>query len=237
MMLYCFKFHYTNKIHHSTHGRISYFIWLFEWFWYNKTMENLEKIFSKNLTKYRTLMNLKQSELAKMINYSDKSISKWERGEGLPDLKATKKLCDIFGVTIDDMLKENDDHKTKITKTINTKNKKHFLTSLLSASIVWLIATIVFVSLIIAGVSGKIWLPFIYAIPISAIVFIVFSSLWANNFLQFLCISLLVWGSMLSITLSTPLNNIWFVCMIGGVCQIMIILWFGLKTLKHKKKN
>ena len=90
-------------------------------------MENIEKIFSKNLTKYRTLMGLKQSELAKKINYSDKSISKWERGEGLPDLKATSKLCEIFGITIDDMLKENDDHSGKISKTIMFKNKKHFL--------------------------------------------------------------------------------------------------------------
>ena len=95
-------------------------------------MENLEKVFSKNLIKYRTLMGLKQSEIAKKINYSDKSISKWERGEGLPDLKATKNLCDIFGITIDDMLRENDDHKKKITKTIIIKNKKHVITSLLS---------------------------------------------------------------------------------------------------------
>lgn len=200
-------------------------------------MESLEKIFSKNLIKYRTLMGLKQSELAKKINYSDKSISKWERGEGLPDLKATKNLCDIFGVSIDDMLKENDDHKTKISKTIITKNKKHFLTSLLSASIVWLVATIVYVSLIIAEVKGNIWLPFIYAIPVSSIVFIVFSSIWGNNFLQFLCITLLLWGVILSITLSTPISNIWFICVIGAVCQTMIAMWFALIRLKKKRKN
>lgn len=200
-------------------------------------MESLEKIFSKNLIKYRTLMGLKQSELAKKINYSDKSISKWERGEGLPDLKATKNLCDIFGVSIDDMLKENDDHKTKISKTIITKNKKHFLTSLLSASIVWLVATIVYVSLIIAEVKGNIWLPFIYAIPVSSIVFIVFSSIWGNNLLQFLCITLLLWGVILSITLSTPISNIWFICVIGAVCQTMIAMWFALVRLKKKRKN
>ena len=200
-------------------------------------MESLEKIFSKNLIKYRTLMGLKQSELAKKINYSDKSISKWERGEGLPDLKATKNLCDIFGVSIDDMLKENDDHKTKISKTIITKNKKHFLTSLLSASIVWLVATIVYVSLIIAEVKGNIWLPFIYAIPVSSIVFIVFSSIWGNNLLQFLCITLLLWGVILSITLSTPISNIWFICVIGAVCQTMIAMWFALIRLKKKRKN
>lgn len=200
-------------------------------------MENLEKVFSKNLIKYRTLMGLKQSELAKKINYSDKSISKWERGEGLPDLKATKNLCDIFGVSVDDMLKENDDHKTKIKKIIITKNKKHFIISLLSASIVWLIATIVYVTLVIAQIKGNIWLPFIYAIPISSIVFIVFSYIWGNYLLQFLCVTLLLWGIVLSITLSTPISNIWFICVIGGVCQTMIAMWFALVRLKKKKKN
>lgn len=182
-------------------------------------------------------MGLKQSDLAKMINYSDKSISKWERAEGLPDLKATKNLCDIFGVSIDDMLKENDNHKTKITKTILFKNKKHFITSLLSASIVWLIATIVYVSLLISEVQGNIWLPFIYAIPISAIVLIVFSSIWGNNTLQFLCITLLLWGTILSITLSTPVSNIWFISVIGAVCQTMVGMWFALIRLKKKRKN
>ena len=200
-------------------------------------MENLEKIFSKNLIKYRTLLGLKQSELAKMINYSDKSISKWERGEGLPDLKATAKLCEIFGVSIDDMLKENNNHKEKINKTIITTNKKHFLTTLLSASLVWLIATIVYVSLLIFEAEGKIWLPFIYAVPISSIVFIVFSTIWGNHLHRFLCVSLLLWGIILSITLSTPISNIWFICIIGAVCQLMIGMWFGLLRLKQKKKN
>ena len=200
-------------------------------------MENLEKVFSKNLIKYRNLMGLKQSELAKMINYSDKSISKWERGEGLPDLKATKSLCDIFGITIDEILKENNDHEKKITKTIINKRRKHFITSLLSTSIVWLIATIVYVSLLICKVDGNIWLPFIYAIPISAIVLIVFSSLWGTNLLRFLCVSLLLWGVIISVTLSTPIENIWYVCEIGAVGQFMIVLWFSLVHLARKRKN
>jgi DNA-binding XRE family transcriptional regulator len=200
-------------------------------------MESLEKVFSKNLIKYRNLMGLKQSELAKMINYSDKSISKWERGEGLPDLKATKSLCDIFGITIDEILKENNDHEKKIKKTIINKRNKHFITSLLSTSIVWLIATIVYVSLLICKVDGSIWLSFIYAIPISAIVLIVFSSLWGTNLLRFLCVSMLLWGVIISVTLSTPIENIWYVCEIGAVGQFMIVLWFSLVHLARKRKN
>lgn len=200
-------------------------------------MENIEKIFSTNLAKYRTSLGLTQVELAKKINYSDKSVSKWERGEGLPDLKATVKLCEIFGISVDDMIKETDDHDKKISKTITTKNKKHLLISLLSASVVWLVATICYVSLLIFKVDGKIWLPFIYAIPISAIVFTVFSSIWAKIYLQFLSISLILWGIIFSIACSVPAELIWFISVIGAVGQIMILLWFALKKLKQKKNK
>lgn len=200
-------------------------------------METIEKIFSKNLTKYRTSLGLTQIDLAKQINYSDKSISKWERGEGLPDLKATVKLCEIFDVSIDDMLKETTDHDKKISKTIVNKNKKHLLISLLSASIVWLIATICYISLLIFKVDGKIWLPFIYAIPTSAIVLTIFCVLWARSFLQFLSISLIMWGIIFSITCSIQTKLIWFITVIGAVLQFMIILWFALVHLKHKKNK
>lgn len=198
-------------------------------------MNNIEKTFSNNLTKYRTLMGLKQSELAKMINYSDKSISKWERGEGLPDLKATIKLCEIFGITVDDMLKENDDYDKKITKTIWVKNKKHTLVSILSASLVWFVATIVYISLLITQTPGDIWLTFIYAIPVSSIVLLVFSSIWGNNVHQAICVSCILWGIILSIAFSISTRLIWFIAVIGAVFQIMIILWFILKKLRARK--
>lgn len=200
-------------------------------------MDNIEKIFSTNLIKYRTLMGLKQSELAKMINYSDKSISKWERGEGLPDLKATSKLCEIFGITIDDMLKENNEHSKNITETKIIKNKKHILISTLSASLVWFIATIVYISLLITQTPGNIWLTFVYAIPVSAIVLLVFSSIWGSNLLQAICVSLILWGIILSIAFSIPTKLIWFIAIIGAVFQFMIVLWFILKKLKSKRKS
>ena len=134
-------------------------------------------------------------------------------------------------------MKENNDHEKKITKTIINKRNKHFITSILSTSLVWLIATIVYVSLLICKVDGNIWLTFIYSIPISAIVLIVFSSLWGTNLLRFLCVSLLLWGVIISVTLSTPIENIWYVCEIGAVGQFMIILWFSLVHLAIKRKN
>ena len=46
----------------------------------------LKKIVTENLIYYRKINKLTQLQLAEKLNYSDKAISKWERGESLPDL-------------------------------------------------------------------------------------------------------------------------------------------------------
>ena len=49
-------------------------------------MDELKLIFASNLIRLRTAAGMTQAELGEQLNYSDKSISKWERGEGLPDV-------------------------------------------------------------------------------------------------------------------------------------------------------
>ena len=60
---------------------------------YNNAMENNKKetttqFIADNIAYYRKKMALTQLELAEKLNYSDKSISKWERAEGVPDILA-----------------------------------------------------------------------------------------------------------------------------------------------------
>ena len=65
--------------------------------------EKIKKTIASNLVYYRKLSNLKQIYVAEKINYSDKAISKWERGEGLPDIIVLYALAEIYGVTINDL--------------------------------------------------------------------------------------------------------------------------------------
>ena len=53
---------------------------------------DIKENFAKNLTNFRKQANLTQVELAEKLNYSDKAVSKWERGESIPDLYALKTL-------------------------------------------------------------------------------------------------------------------------------------------------
>jgi len=70
-------------------------------------MENLKSIIAKNIVLLRTGAHLTQAELAERLNYSDKAVSKWERGESLPDITVIKAIADMFGVTVDWLLREN----------------------------------------------------------------------------------------------------------------------------------
>ena len=55
--------------------------------------EDLKTLIGKNIYEYRKLANYSQLEFAEKLNYSDKAISKWERGESLPDIIILKQIA------------------------------------------------------------------------------------------------------------------------------------------------
>ena len=63
--------------------------------------DNYQKIIAENIAALRRSQGMTQAGLAERLGYSDKSVSKWERGEGLPDILCLKAMADLFGVTVD----------------------------------------------------------------------------------------------------------------------------------------
>ena len=143
-----------------------------------ENLESLKQTIAKNLISFRTSRGLTQSELAQKINYTDKSVSKWERGLGVPDVLVLKELADLYGIKVDDFLTENE-NTSKIVLADKDKRGSRLLITLLSAGLVWLVATLVFVVLLWLKID-RAWLSFIVAIPVCFIVLIVFSSLWGK---------------------------------------------------------
>lgn len=191
---------------------------------------------SKNLIYYRKMNKLTQGELAKKLNYSDKAISKWERGENLPDLYILMMIADLYGITLNDLVSDN----PSMPKVIKTKI--HSLVTYLSIGMVWLIATIVYILMIIINPEiHKAWLAFIYAIPVSFILLIIFSCLWWNNTLVTIAVSLLSWSIPLSICLTWSFKRLWFLFVCIVPFQVLILLWSRLsinikKIIKVKTK-
>ena len=64
---------------------------------------NQEKI-GKYIAKCRKEKKLTQLELAEQLGCSDKSVSKWENGKCMPDLSLFNPLCEILGITVNDLM-------------------------------------------------------------------------------------------------------------------------------------
>ena len=88
----------------------------------------------RKIAELRKQNNLSQQDLANKLNVSNKTISKWECGNSVPDIEILNSLAKIFNVSIDKLVNEQDDfnkkediHRTQSTKKIN--NKKIMLIS------------------------------------------------------------------------------------------------------------
>ena len=72
-------------------------------------MSSLKEIVSKNIINLRIKSKMTQLELGTALSYSDKAVSKWERGEAVPDAYVLVKLSALFNVSVDYLLKEHDE--------------------------------------------------------------------------------------------------------------------------------
>ncbi len=193
--------------------------------------QQLKSIFAKKLSYYRKSAGMTQSELAEKLNYSDKSISKWERAEGLPDVFVLTQISQLFSVSVDDLLNEKrPEHPVDIV--LNRR-----LITVIAAAVPWLVAAIVFATLFVANIPGAWpWLCFVYAIPVSAIVLIVFTSIWWGKTALAVSISVLLWSLVLCGVLTFNIIKLTSFFAVAAICQIIIVLIFKIKYRKKEFK-
>lgn len=198
-------------------------------------MQDLKPIIANNISELRKASKMTQIELADKLNYSDKAISKWERGDSIPDINVLCCISELFGVTVDYLVKPHEsDNTAPIYDEYNQRSKHHYkVITLISCALVWLIATVIFVILNLAVTkSFETWMSFVYAVPVTCIVLLVFNSIWGDRRHNYYIISVLSWSVLISIYLTLIKYNIWLVFAIGIPSQIIIILWSRL----HYKK-
>lgn len=203
--------------------------------WKCNFMNDLKQIIATNITTLRKEKNLTQLEFANELNYSDKAISKWERAESIPDVVVLKQIADLFGVTVDYLL--NGHSKNEKLIVIEDKIKSGTLNkvslSLLSASPIWIVATIIF-TLISIFKGIYVWYVFYISVPITILLFLIFNTLWGNKRNNYIIVSCLIWSILLCIYLCLIKYNLWQLFILGIPAQLAIILW---STLKFKRKK
>lgn len=191
--------------------------------------EVLRQLIAENIAYYRRQNGDTQADLAEKLNYSDKSVSKWERGDGMPDVFILSKIADLYGITVQDLLR---------TKKVPKSRTRHVLIALLSVGLVWLTMTVLFCAAkILSVLPDWAWLLFIFAVPVSGIVLEVFSAKWWGLLLQAAAGSLIIWGVGLSLVLSIRLDSVFLLLTVCAVLQVLLILFYLLKYQSRKKKG
>ena len=204
---------------------------------------DVRNIVAKNIVELRQLHGMTQLELAEKLNYSDKTISKWERAESTPDVSVLIEIADIFGVTLDYLVKET--HEERSAKTAETEEvvspKRTYnrrAISYVAESIGWIVAVLAFIitTLILRGITFQ-FLYFVYTLPIVLIVKLIFNSVWFNPRHNYFIISALMWSILASVHITFLYFGIRvsLIYLLGVVGQGVIVLWSYInKPQKHK---
>lgn len=198
--------------------------------------KSLEQIIADNLVYYRKAAGYTQLEIAEKFNYSDKSVSKWERAEGLPDVIVLKSIADLYGIRVDDFYREE---KRRLPM---SKTSKHWFIVGLTETLLWLVFGIAFVVLTLALPKAfHWWLIFIYAACGSTILAVVWAGIYHKKFYQLIATSGIIWTTItsvfLTLLLTVSIPNLWLLFLIGIPLQGLAILWYFLKVTSKKNKN
>ena len=196
-------------------------------------MKELREIIGQNLTELRKQKGYTQISLAEKLNYSDKAISKWEKGTSLPSIDVLLDLANLYGVTLDYLVKEGDSKEKKLLMNDNVKRRNHILITLLSSILVWIVATTLYVFTYIPTKEPSLWTIFLWAVPVNAIVLIVFNGIWGKRRFLAIPVLLLIWSLLASIHLQVlmvlPEVNLWLIYLLGIPLSIATLLWVKLK--------
>lgn len=214
--------------------------------------EKLKNQLGVNIVFYRKRSGLTQARLAEKLNYSDKAVSKWERGESMPDVLTLVQLAELFDTSVDELLRDPNEipentggrieqaMEAAVEKHLKRKANKRVILGL-SSLLVWFVALLVFVIVSSLDIPRS-WVAFLYAIPADAIVQLSLRSAWRDFRWNKTLISILMWGGLLSLYVSLKLFvhvDIWKLFLLGIPGQFAVLLWFRMyrKSTKEGKNG
>ena len=200
-------------------------------------MNNIRENIGKNLTELRKQKGLTQFEVAEKFHYSDKSVSKWENGDTLPDVETLEEICEFYGVTLDFIIKDNSKEDYAKQLTTSELNNRIAISTLLT-SIVWMTATIIFVYTLINKNYTAYWMAFVWAVPASALILILMNRIYfRNKLMYFILYSILSWTLLASVFLQLLSYNLWPLFLIGIPLQASLVIWLNIKHYPKKNKE
>ena len=194
-------------------------------------MDDLKVITASNIINLRTAKGMTQAELGELLNYSDKSVSKWERAEAVPDAYVLKKMSGIFGVSVDYLLSSHDSWERPESF---KKEERNFHSNVITILVIFGIWTLAFLIYIIGWLlEANWWLLFVYAVPVSLITFLVLNSVWEQGKNNRHIIYALVAGIFITVYITFRSYNPWQILLLLIPAELIVFLSFRIKK-SHK---
>lgn len=198
--------------------------------------DDIKTTVANNLIALRKSKGLTQADVANALNYSDKSVSKWEHADSLPDISILSALADMYGVTLDYLTHEDAEERLSYMNEKEKPERERQLTiEVLTVTIVFLCATILFVyGYCFASVPTQdFWIAYLWAIPISALFLWNYNRKWHKNKLQStILLSILLWSLLHCIYLQFGNYKLWLIFILGVPMEIIIVLSSNLTKFK-----
>ena len=194
-------------------------------------LEELKLITASNIINLRTQAGMTQAELGSKLNYSDKTISKWERAEAIPDAFVLKQMGELFGVSVDNLLSSHDEWKPIPTEEPETEQVSYSTGRIIAIAVigVWTLALTAFVALWLVGLI--VWQVFAAALPVSILVYMVLICVFhrkrhLQHVIAVFVLSLFVAGFLLCY----PRYHPWQLFLIVIPAEIIVYLSCNLKS-------
>ncbi len=198
-------------------------------------MEDIKEVISQNIATIRKKRKLTQVELSEKLNYSDKAISRWEKGESLPDIETLHKLSEILEVPVASFFEENAFAEREIPKKkSNIPNK--IMVTVLSCLVVWIVATLLYVYIYTYS-DIEYWQAFIWAVPATTILLCYYNKIWGWAMLSIFLHSVTLWSLVVAIYCQFLNYNIWIMFLLGALLQVIIVLNYFIKPIKSDSKR
>ena len=199
-------------------------------------MDDIKQIIAKNLSTLRKKNNMTQNELAEKLNYSDNAVSRWEHAEVPPSIETLQQIAEVFNVSLSSLIEDNAIKQVEFSVKRQLINK--LAIAIISAGLVWFIATIIFVSAQLIW-SYTFWQIFVWSLPIVSLVMLPFHRYLGGHVYKFTTLTVFIWTVLAAIFLQfyhlTPW--LWLVFLIGVPIQVILSVWAFVKPKPKKQKN
>ena len=198
-------------------------------------LSELKLISASNIIKLRTGAGLTQAELGEKLNYSDKTISKWERGEAIPDAYVLTQMAEIFGVTVDYLLSSHDAWESPEQQAARQEEAGYSVNMIIAISVlgVWTMALTIFVLLWLFDII--LWETFIVALPVSILTYMVLICVFRRRrHLQFV-IAAFVLSLFILLYFTLPMQKPWQLFLIAIPAEIIVFLSCNIRRRPRKK--